>query len=75
MTVATNSAGLEPGGTVTVTVTCSVDLGDALLPGVPGTTTLTAEATEPIDAWRSDALGFGNSEVLSGGNSRVGGTW
>jgi Flp pilus assembly protein TadG len=50
---ATNSAGFRPGGAVAVTVTCSVDLGDALLLGVPGSKQLAATATEPIDAWRS----------------------
>jgi Flp pilus assembly protein TadG len=50
--VATSSE-IVPGGSVHVTVTCVVDLGDALLLGLPGTTTLSATATEPIDSWRS----------------------
>jgi Flp pilus assembly protein TadG len=53
MTVASNSARFEPGGLMTVAVTCSVDFGDALLLGTPGSKTLTAEASEPIDTWRS----------------------
>jgi Flp pilus assembly protein TadG len=42
----------EPGGLVTVTLTCQVDLADLALPGIPGTTTLQATATSPIDQWR-----------------------
>ncbi|SHH34976.1 TadE/TadG family type IV pilus assembly protein [Streptomyces sp. 3214.6] len=39
-------------GTVTVTVTCTVDLSDLLLPGVPGTRTLTSTATSVVDQYR-----------------------
>ena len=42
-----------PGGRVTVTVTCVVDLGDVTRFGfIPGTRTLTATATEVIDRTR-----------------------
>jgi Flp pilus assembly protein TadG len=50
VTVATNQ--LRPGGTVTVTVDCIVDLGDALIFGEP-TKSLSARAVEPINVWRS----------------------
>lgn len=39
-------------GTITVTLACSVDLTDALLPNIQ-TTSLTATAAEPIDVWRA----------------------
>ncbi|GAA3076759.1 TadE/TadG family type IV pilus assembly protein [Streptomyces glomeratus] len=39
-------------GTVTVTVTCTVNLSDLLLPGVPGTKTLTSTATSVVDQYR-----------------------
>ncbi|MFF4145124.1 TadE/TadG family type IV pilus assembly protein [Streptomyces sp. NPDC001698] len=39
-------------GTVTVTVTCTVNLSDLLLPGVPGAKTLTSTATSIVDAYR-----------------------
>jgi hypothetical protein len=52
--VTTSADGLAPGGTITVTVACSVDLTDALLPGL-STTWLSTTAVEPIDAWRSGA--------------------
>jgi Flp pilus assembly protein TadG len=42
-----------PGGSVTVQVTCSVGLSDLSVPGVPGTTTIRASATAPIDPYRS----------------------
>jgi len=42
-----------PGGTVTVTVSCTVDLGDLTeLGAIPGSRTLTASATEVIDRVR-----------------------
>jgi Flp pilus assembly protein TadG len=40
-------------GTVTVTVTCTVNLSDLLLPGVPGSKSLTSTATSVVDAFRS----------------------
>ncbi|MEU5281159.1 TadE family protein [Streptomyces asoensis] len=39
-------------GTVTVTVTCTVNLSDLLLPGVPGVKTLTSTATSVVDQYR-----------------------
>ncbi|WP_202420467.1 TadE/TadG family type IV pilus assembly protein [Actinomadura rayongensis] len=52
-----NADGLnrEPGerAVVTVTVVCTVDLADIALPGVPGSTTLRATFTSPIDPYRA----------------------
>lgn len=39
-------------GTVSVTVTCTVNLSDLLLPGVPGAKTLTSTATSVVDQFR-----------------------
>ncbi|MBW8800064.1 MAG: pilus assembly protein [Streptomyces sp.] len=39
-------------GTVTATVICTVDLSDLLLPGVPGSKTLTSTATSVVDQYR-----------------------
>lgn len=39
-------------GTVTATVTCTVNLSDLLLPGVPGAKTLTSTATSVVDEYR-----------------------
>lgn len=53
LNVATDTSGFRAGGTVTVTVSCSVDLTGGLLLGVPGRTEVTAAATEPVDSFRS----------------------
>ncbi|MDC5698072.1 pilus assembly protein [Intrasporangium calvum] len=37
---------------VTATVSCVVDLADLAVPGVPGTRTVTATMTSPIDTYR-----------------------
>ncbi|MFZ3475762.1 TadE/TadG family type IV pilus assembly protein [Streptomyces sp. 4.24] len=39
--------------TVTVTISCTVPLADLLLPGVPGSRTLTSTFTSVVDAFRS----------------------
>ena len=41
-----------PGGQVTVTVTCDVDLGGMTLIGLPGTKRMTGTATVPLDTFR-----------------------
>ncbi|GGS59675.1 TadE/TadG family type IV pilus assembly protein [Actinokineospora fastidiosa] len=51
--VSAATGGLRPGGTVSVTVSCKVDFGDALILGVPGGKTLSATSVEPVDLWRS----------------------
>lgn len=56
-------------GTVTVTVTCTVNLSDLLLPGVPGARTLTSTATSVVDTFRARSLGFTHSEVSSSRDS------
>lgn len=53
LSVSTSIGGLRPGGTVSVTVACAVDFGDALILGVPGGKTLSATSVEPVDLWRS----------------------
>ncbi|MGW6859181.1 TadE/TadG family type IV pilus assembly protein [Streptomyces xanthophaeus] len=40
-------------GTVTVTISCTVPMGDLLLPGVPGSKTLTSRFTSVVDAYRA----------------------
>jgi Flp pilus assembly protein TadG len=39
-------------GTVAATVTCTVDLTDLTVPGVPGSRRLTATVTSPLDTYR-----------------------
>lgn len=47
--VEVNTGGFEPGGTVTVTLTCTVDTSEI---GALPTRTVTATAASPIDQWR-----------------------
>ncbi|MFE1840697.1 TadE/TadG family type IV pilus assembly protein [Streptomyces sviceus] len=55
-TVTINTGGLNVPvgqvGTVTATVTCTVNLSDLLLPGLPGAKTLTSTATSVVDQYR-----------------------
>jgi Flp pilus assembly protein TadG len=51
-TITVNTGGLTPGGAVTVTVTCVVPLSDLTLIAVPGTRTVQATSTSPVDLWR-----------------------
>lgn len=43
----------EPGSEVTVVVSCRVDFSDLLLPGMPGSTTVSSSATAVIDPYRA----------------------
>jgi Flp pilus assembly protein TadG len=52
-----------PGGEVTVTVSCTVHLSDLSLLRIPGTETITATFTAPIDVYRGQALGFSNPDA------------
>lgn len=41
----------RPGGSVTVRVSCRVKLSDLLMLGIPGSRTVEASATSPVDKW------------------------
>jgi Flp pilus assembly protein TadG len=58
VTVTVATGGLRPGGAVTVTVACTVPLADLALLAVPGSRTVQATATSPVDVWRGVAFGF-----------------
>jgi Flp pilus assembly protein TadG len=47
-----NPATFAPGGSVTVTVTCDVDLSAVAIPGIPASTTIERSSTESIDRYR-----------------------
>ncbi len=51
--VTSNLSHFVAGGYVTVTVACQVPLSDLALPGMPGSTTVSASATAPVDPYRS----------------------
>lgn len=56
-TVTVNVADFAPGGSVTATVSCRVDLSTVFLPGVPGTSDLVASETAPVDRYRTVTAG------------------
>ena len=51
--VATDTSTFRPGGTVRVTIRCALDLSELVVSGLPGRTTLTADATAPLDRYSS----------------------
>jgi Flp pilus assembly protein TadG len=54
LSVHTTTHGMRlDGGSVSVTLSCDVDVSEALLIGIPGTKRLSASAIEPVDIWRS----------------------
>ncbi|WP_018829647.1 TadE/TadG family type IV pilus assembly protein [Salinispora tropica] len=61
---------------VTVRLSCTVDLSDLRLdtiPGMPGSRRVSASFTSPLDRYRSRALGFANVEVAPVTYSATGG--
>ncbi|MEU5001550.1 TadE/TadG family type IV pilus assembly protein [Streptomyces sp. NPDC021622] len=54
---------MRPGGTITASVACRVDLQDLALLQVPGATTLKAEFTAPIDEHRGTTTTAQGSEA------------
>lgn len=52
MTIELDAAAFAPDGAVHATVGCSVDLADLSLLGVPGSRTIKATFTQPVDAFR-----------------------
>lgn len=52
LTVDVDTSQLDPGGTVTATVTCRVGLGDVVGLGIGGSRTVTATSTSPVDTYR-----------------------
>ncbi|MEO3810765.1 TadE family protein [Sphaerisporangium sp. B11E5] len=52
-TVDVTLGSFQPGGKVTVSVTCRVRLADIAMVHIPGGTALSARSVAPIDYWRS----------------------
>lgn len=61
LSVSTDTHGLTPGSTVTVTVTCRVGLADLAILGVPGSQTFTSSSTSPVDVWRGTSTPAGDA--------------
>ncbi len=53
VTVVTDTSHFFPGGYVTVRVTCAVLLSDLGVRGLPGSTSVQASATAPLDPYRA----------------------
>jgi Flp pilus assembly protein TadG len=51
--VTTDTRNFVPGGDVSVTVTCTVELSDLGVPGLPGVTTVVITQVAPIDPYRA----------------------
>ncbi|MGW1951135.1 hypothetical protein ACWCRC_43825 [Streptomyces sp. NPDC001940] len=47
------AAGVGEAATVTATISCTANLSDIAVPGLPGAKTLTASWTSPIDTYRA----------------------
>ena len=47
-----NTGRFAPGGVVSVTVSCTTDLADVTISGLPGAKTLSAAANAPLDRYR-----------------------
>jgi Flp pilus assembly protein TadG len=52
-----NTDDFRPGGQVSVAITCTVGLSDLGLAGFPGSKTMTASATSPLDQFRQYGSG------------------
>jgi Flp pilus assembly protein TadG len=48
-----NTGQFTPGGIVSVAVSCTTDLADVTVSGLPGAKTLTASASAPLDRYRA----------------------
>lgn len=49
--VATDTSRFQPGGLVRVAIRCTLDLSSLVVSGLPGSSTLTAHATVPLDTY------------------------
>ena len=49
--ITTDTSRFQPGGEVRVTIRCTLDLSSLVVSGLPGSSTLTAHATVPLDSY------------------------
>ncbi len=73
LSVTVDTSAFHRGGAVTVTVACTVTTHGLTGISLPGSVTTRAASTSPIDRYRSEPLGFANSEASSGRNRSGGG--
>lgn len=62
----------RPGGSITVTLTCQVNLASVTAAGFPGTETLRATFTSPIDTYVPEPLGFATTAAPPASRQRTG---
>lgn len=53
LSVWVNTAAYRPGGSISVTVSCTANLRDVAFSGLPGTHTFTSSAVVPIETYRA----------------------
>jgi Flp pilus assembly protein TadG len=73
LSVAVDTSGFRRGGTVTVEVSCTVPTRGLLGVGLPGSLTVTASSSSPIDLYRARALRFRITETPTAANPSTGG--
>ena len=56
VTIDVDTTAFRPGGTVNVTLSCTADLSDLALAGLPGTAHLTATGRAPLESYRQFAI-------------------
>ncbi|SDN05848.1 TadE/TadG family type IV pilus assembly protein [Allokutzneria albata] len=56
-TVTVDTTGFRPGGAITVTLTCPVDVADLTSLSIPGRIGLTSHASSPLDRYRATTGG------------------
>ncbi|MFE7077067.1 TadE family protein [Streptomyces sp. NPDC057620] len=67
------STGVGEVAAVTAAIACTAELSDIGLPGLPGTKTITASWTSPLDTYRARTPGFADSEGLRQATRSAGG--
>lgn len=65
--VSTDTRQFRPGGTVSVTIRCGLDLSDLVVSGLPGRTTLTATSAAPLDTYSSTITSPSTTPADGGG--------
>lgn len=60
--IAVDTSQFRPGGAVSVTLNCRLNLTGGLAPGLDTTRVLAASATSPIDAWRTTPVALSNQK-------------
>lgn len=67
MDVQLDTSRFYPGGQVSAQVSCTADLSGLAMAGLPGSVTLRASASSPLETYRPIPAGFSNPDVPGGG--------